>query len=108
MNIKRSIEKRINYFFKFNKIKKEENLIVNYYRTNYSKNVLISYITYPFKNDCNYYHQNYFTAHLIAESFSGRGYNVDIIDFNDELSLLDYNKYSIVFGFGHNLENSFY
>lgn len=108
MNIKRSISKRFNKLFKTAMVNAEDLPVVNFYKTNYGKSVLISYITYPFHKENHFTHQNYITSHIIAESFSELGYNVDIINYLDRISNIDYGKYAVIFGFGHRLEDSFY
>ncbi len=106
MNIKRSINKRIDKLFGKKKAI-HPTRIINLYQTTYNKNVLVSYITTPFTTANHFTHQNYLTSHLIAESFSEIGYNVDIIDFFDTRPI-SYEKYSVIFGFGKALEQSFY
>ena len=106
MNIKRSINKRIDKLLG----KKKEitpTRIINFYQTTYNRSVLISYITPPFTTVNHFTHQNYITSHIIAESFSTLGYNVDIVDFFDPRPIT-YEKYSVIFGFGKGLEQSFY
>ena len=81
--------------------------IINLYKTDYQKHVLISYITAPFISENHFTHQNYLTSHIVAESFSELGYNVDVVDYFDA-SGIDYDKYAVIFGFGLGLEHSFY
>lgn len=81
--------------------------IINYFKTNHKKNVLISYIAYPFRRKISLAHTNSIEAFKIAEVFNQLGYNVDIVDFNLE-SNIDYSRYDIIFGFGEPLINSFY
>lgn len=85
-----------------------QTLISNLYNTNHSKKVLISYIVSPFKDENNFWHQNYFTSHLIAEVFAEQGYNVDVVDFLSRTETIDYGSYDVVFGFGYVFEQSFY
>jgi glycosyltransferase involved in cell wall biosynthesis len=87
--------------------KKFKKTIKNYFNTNFRENVLISYITYPFKNGVNLGHTNNAEVFEIAKVFKELGYNIDIVDYDYE-SNLDYDKYSIIFGFGEPLEKSFY
>ncbi|QNK62662.1 glycosyltransferase [Pedobacter sp. PAMC26386] len=108
MNIKRSINKRISKIFGTVLVNPEDVPVINFYKTDYNRSVLISYITYPFHKDNHFSHQNYITSHIIAESFFELGYNVDIVNYNDRVSNIDYGKYSVIFGFGYRLENSFY
>jgi glycosyltransferase involved in cell wall biosynthesis len=81
--------------------------VSNYFKTHHKKNALISYITHPFNRGINLTHTNYAEAFEIAKVFKELGYNIDIVDYDYE-SNLDYDKYSIIFGFGEPLINSFY
>lgn len=81
--------------------------IINYFKTHHIKNVLISYIIYPFRRGISLAHTNYMEALEIAKVFNQLGYNVDIVDFNYGNNI-DYSKYDIIFGFGEPLINSFY
>jgi hypothetical protein len=90
--------------FVYKKFKKP---IKNYFKTNFKENVLISYITYPFKNGVNLRHTNTAEALEIAKVFHELGYKVDIVNYEYEGNL-NYDKYSVVFGFGEPLEKSFY
>jgi hypothetical protein len=87
--------------------KKFKKPIKNYFKTNFKENVLISYITYPFKNGVNLGHTNTAEALEIAKVFHELGYKVDIVNYEYEGNL-NYDKYSVVFGFGEPLEKSFY
>jgi len=103
--IKKYISPDIWDIFKYvhNKFKRP---IKNYFKTNFRENVLISYITYPFKIGINLAHTNYAEALEIAKVFNELGYNIDIVDYRYE-GKLDYDKYSVIFGFGEPLEKSF-
>src|SRR5689334_1142432 len=107
MNLKRSIAKRVDKLFGSKKVSQVEKPIINVYDTNYDKKVLIAYIMAPFRSANEFFHQNYLTAYLIAESFSELGYNVDVIEFHGNFDL-DYDSYAVIFGFGPNFERSFY
>lgn len=107
MNIKRSINKRINKLFSKKKVETPENYIINLYQTNYEKKVLVSYITTPFRAVNSFKHQNYITSHIVAESFSELGYDVDIVDFLDQTIPIAYESYDVIFGIGDNFERSF-
>jgi hypothetical protein len=87
--------------------KKIKRPIRNYFKTNFRENVLISYITSPFKNGINLTHTNQAEALEIARVFKELQYNVDIVDYYYEGDL-NYDKYSNIFGFGEPLINSFY
>lgn len=107
MSIKRSINKRIDKLFGRKKVTVLENSIINLYNTNYKKKVLISYITAPFRTANQFKHQNYITSHIVAESFSELGYDVDIVDFLDQSIPIVYESYDVIFGIGDNFERSF-
>ncbi|RZM24203.1 MAG: glycosyltransferase family 1 protein [Pedobacter sp.] len=103
MNLKASIKK-----FLKTKLTDSNARIVNLYKTNYDKTVLISYLTMPFLRPNQFTHQNFLTSHIIAESFSELGYNVDIVYYlKDELPIV-YGDYDVIFGMGPNFERSFY
>lgn len=87
---------------------KKNKIIKNYYKTQYEKNVLISYINQPFYNKKNLNsHSNQKEALVISKIFKELNYNVDIINFqcNKRINL---EKYDIIFGFGDVFEKSFY
>src|SRR5947209_8560440 len=82
--------------------------ISNIFEKSNDKNVLISYITSPFKNGLKYSHTSSNECMIICKVFSELGYNVDIVDFDALDFKIDYSKYGVIFGFGHPLENSYY
>lgn len=103
MNIKRSLKKL------FRKRSAGDNgYLVNLYQTNYERRVLISYITGPFLGANGFMHQNYITSHIVAESFSELGYDVDIVDYSAKGLDIAYENYAVIFGMGDNFERSFY
>ncbi|WP_026669524.1 glycosyltransferase [Butyrivibrio sp. AE3006] len=61
----------------------------NVNRDNYDKNCLISYIKAPFGGKQNWYHQNGMQVVEIARIIGALGYNVDVIDFNEENAHFD-------------------
>ncbi len=83
-----------------------KDLIVNHFHTNYPKDALLSYIVHPFKKGIRFTHTNFAESLEIAKLLSSLGYNVDVVDFNNSYEL-DYQKYSLIFGFGDPLVNSF-
>ncbi|MEJ7559952.1 MAG: glycosyltransferase [Pedobacter sp.] len=107
MNLKRSIAKRVNKIFKRNEVDPAIAPILNLYNTSYDKTVLVSYITLPFRNDNHFMHQNFITSHIVAESFSELGYNVDVVEYLDSYSVIDFDKYDVFFGMGIPFEKSF-
>jgi glycosyltransferase involved in cell wall biosynthesis len=107
MNLKRSIAKRVGKIIGRNKVDPLIAPIFNVYNTSYDKTVLVSYITLPFRNDNHFMHQNFITSHIIAESFSELGYNVDVVEYLDSYSVIEFDKYNVFFGMGFPFENSF-
>jgi glycosyltransferase involved in cell wall biosynthesis len=81
--------------------------IINYFRTSYTRNALVSYITDPFRNEINLSHTNSFESMEIGKSINEAGFNVDIADYDYE-GKIDYSSYDLIFGFGEPLINSFY
>jgi len=79
----------------------------NVFNTNFSKNVLISYILTPFVSVISYSHTNVMECYTAAEVFQKIGFNVDVVDFMDGRNI-DYNFYDVVYGFGYPFENAFY
>ncbi len=73
--------------------------IGNLYKSNFSKNVLISYITYPFFKGLSG-HSNTQEVLEIARIFNELEYNVDIINYSTNIKKIKFLKkeYSIVFG----------
>ncbi|GBU08436.1 hypothetical protein AwDysgo_17670 [Bacteroidales bacterium] len=91
-----------------NYLKLKYYFIDNYYHTSFSKNVLISYVTLPFRTGkFETYHSNLQEAQVIASIFRDLSYNVDIVEFSLDLRL-SYSKYDVIFGLGEPLEMSFY
>lgn len=108
MNLKRSISKRLNKLLGTEALNNIDKPILNLYKTDYKKTVLISYICAPFRTPNHFTHQNYITSHLVAENFSELGYNVDVVNYTDNISKIDYGKYAAFFGFGYCMEQAFY
>ncbi len=71
--------------------------INNFFKTNFDKNCLLCYITFPFVEKCDSSkHQNVWQAKEIARIISSKGYNVDIIDYNCKHCKLK-KEYDLVF-----------
>ncbi len=81
-------------------------LLENVFKTQYSRKVLISYLTTPFTNEINFSHTNLTECYSAAEIFRDLSYNVDVIDLNDSMHL-DYSSYEVVYGMGTMYEESF-
>lgn len=70
--------------------------IYNYFDTQYEKNCLLMYVTLPFISDNNdSFHQAYWQQRKLAKAISIRGYNVDVIDYNNS-SIKLRNNYDLV------------
>ena len=80
--------------------------IVNHFADNYPTSVLISYITKPFRKGMNHSHTNFVEVLELANIFRSLGFNVDIVDYDYE-GFLNYDKYTLIFGFGEPLLKSF-
>lgn len=57
----------------------------NIYKTHYPKNALLSYIIYPFIDDDPKNHSNYQESLVISKILSELEYNVDVINWNNDL-----------------------
>ena len=80
------------------------------YKTDYKRNVLISYITYPFiykSEDRFYMHTNFIESIEISKIWKNLGFNVDIFNY-DYRGKINYSKYDVIFGFGDPLCKYFY
>jgi len=86
---------------------KRKRLIHNYYKTKFNKNLLISYITYPFNRGINYFHTNMQESIKISEVFRDLEFNIDVVDY-DYTGSINYLKYDMIFGFGDPLVKCFY
>lgn len=75
--------------------------IYNYFKSDHSKRVLISYILNPFKKQSKS-HTNFFEAITAAEIFNDLGYQVDIVHYEQVCKVLE--GYDLIYGFGETLE----
>lgn len=76
----------------------ERRVIGNYYKTDFSKNALLSYMTIAFTEDSTS-HTNFFEAQSLAKILFELEYNVDIIHY-DNSQAVDLSKYDLICGFG--------
>lgn len=97
------VSKKIKLIIKQNILKMP---VINFFKDNFSQNVLISYITKPFREGIDIIHTNSAEVLEIAEVFRSLGFNVDIADYDYE-GYIDYKRYKTIFGFGEPLVNSF-
>lgn len=79
------------------------NFISNYFRSDFDKNVLISYVNKPFLLKKDYRHTNFGEAVAIANVFNSLGYNVDLINFT-KFKRFNPRSYDVVFGLGEAVE----
>ncbi len=81
-------------------------ILLNIRKSKHYKNVLICYITHPFRKRKIITHTNIQESLAIVQVFDELGYNCDLIDHNNTKDI-NYKKYDIVFGFGKAFEKSF-
>jgi hypothetical protein len=81
--------------------------IINYFKTSYNRNALVSYVADPYRNKINLSHTNSFESMEIGKAINEAGFNVDIVDYDYEGNI-DFSGYDLIFGFGEPLVNSFY
>ena len=79
--------------------------VVNYFKSNFSRSALISYVTSPFTSGEYSHHTNSQESIVIAKGLHNLGFNVDIINCGSPRKI-DYKEYSLVFGFGKPFQNS--
>jgi len=71
--------------------------VVNFFGSDFSKKVLISYITTPFRKQ-SLEHSNYFEVMSAANIFDELGYQVDVIHYDSKSINLE--SYDVIYGFG--------
>ena len=81
--------------------------IINYFKTSFTRNALVTYVSDPYRKKFNISHTNSFESMDIGKAIKEAGFNVDITDYDYEGSI-DYIKYDLIMGFGEPLINSFY
>lgn len=79
--------------------------IINYFKTDFDKNVLISYIVYPLRFRKSDGHNNQLEIKTIADVFKNLNYNVDVVFYSSN-EKINYEKYDLIFGFGKPFINS--
>ena len=103
---------RIKVFIKKNfissKYKIEEvKILFNVFNKKYLKKALVSYIIQPFVLGVEGGHTNSLECYTACKILDELGYVVDVVDYDFAIPNSEYNKYSIIYGFGFSLENSF-
>jgi hypothetical protein len=88
-------------------IVKRDKILKNVFSSNFQKKVLISYLTEPFISGINQKHTNLTECFTAAEAFHDLGYSVDVINFDDDESEIDFLKYEVVYGQWIVFEKSF-
>ena len=79
----------------------------NAFNTKFNKTALVSYLSDPFVSGIQNKHTNHLECAFAAKTLSEMGYNVDVIDF-DHHKKIDFKQYDVIYGFGHQFEQSFY
>lgn len=79
----------------------------NAFNTKFNKTALVSYLSDPFVSGLQNKHTNHLECAFAAKTLSEMGYNVDVIDF-DHHKKIDFKQYDVIYGFGHQFEQSFY
>lgn len=88
-------------------IVKRDKILRNVFSSNFQKKVLISYLTEPFISGINQKHTNLTECLTAAEAFHDLGYSVDVINFDDNESEIDFSNYEVVYGQWIPFEKSF-
>jgi hypothetical protein len=103
MTLKKVIERKFPLFYfylkKIYEFYRKRKKIENYFKTQHSKNALLSYITHPFTKGQYFSHTNYFEAMSHAKILNELGYNVDIVDYEYQ-GKIDFSRYDLLVGFG--------
>jgi hypothetical protein len=81
--------------------------IRNFYKKEFSKRVLLCYVTIPFKKS-SFSHTAYIEVKTLAKVFDELGYIVDVIDYeiDSQKSFIYKTSYDIIFGFGTAYNNA--
>lgn len=79
----------------------------NVNKTKYKRNVLLSYITYPYRKGVLKTHSNFLEVHELLRIFMDLGYNVDLANYYYN-GKIDYTKYDLIFGFGEPFGKAFW
>ena len=80
-----------------------EMVLENVFKTNFTKNALLSYIVAPFKGEIAKYHSNHQECYAIAKILQEFEYNIDVINW-DNNSFLPNKQYALVIDNHNNLQ----
>ena len=95
--------------FRISRVPKQTNrVLTNVFNSNYESNALVSYLKDPFIRGIKYTHSAYQECYTAAEVLHELGYKVDVAQYLDDTSLIDYSKYKVIYGFGIPFEKVFY
>ena len=79
--------------------------LINIYKTNYSKNCLLSYSTLPFRQKHKFLlHPNFTENYVLADAVRKLGYNIDVYN-NSYSGKINYSKYDLLIGEGIPMSN---
>ena len=101
------------FIFKFywfiNKPKALPKILINVNKTNYSKNVLVCHLKSAIVQGVNFKHTAFAECWSICKTFEKLGYNVDVVDYLDTLTISDIetSKYDLYFGQGNSYDSLF-
>jgi len=100
----RSRASMYNYNLELRKTVKDIEVVYeNFFKTEFKKNALLSYIIYPFNGEIQTNHSNHSECFAIAEILNELGYNIDVINWNNT-TFLPNKKYDLVIDNHNNLE----
>jgi hypothetical protein len=106
--MKNKIKKLIPSIIKKYIVKRKHNIILaNFFKKTYAKKALLSYIVHPFIRGVKQTHTNNIEAYIWAKLLNEFEYQVDIIQYNNELNL-DLTQYDLICGFGNAFEQYIY
>jgi glycosyltransferase involved in cell wall biosynthesis len=91
---------------KTKQIQDNEVFYENYFKTDFNKNALLSYIVYPFKGKIQNNHSNHQECYIIAKILEELEFNVDVINW-DNTTFLPCKNYELVIDNHNNLERLF-
>lgn len=88
--------------------KKPQVLLFNVFNKTYERRVLVSYIIAPFTLGVNDSHTNYTECYTACKIFDELGFVVDVVEYDKFDDAIDYESYSVIYGFGESFEKLFY
>lgn len=98
------------YGFVISRVYKSKHMFVEnaFKRKNFTKRVLVSYLTEPFISGVKLNHSIYVECYTACEIFDQLGYCVDIVNYDETHFEPDFSIYSVIYGLGNLFERSFF